>query len=295
MEIINIRRSVRKFKEDKISEEIIDLIILLTKKYIYDRNEPDRSIDVLDEVCSRVSMKENENITLLLNSSVLDAECEENKVKSVTAWQLTTYSYHKVTAKYFADCSGDSILAPLTGAEHRIGREAKSEYNEKIGPETADRKTMGMSCLLQARETDHPVKYIPPKWANIYETDEDFMECYHFCEELNFSTIHVFPFSVRTGTAAASMAQQVDEKTKKERTHKLLDLSLKLTDKYYNKFLNKKVDVLVEETGKESAWGLGHTDSYLLVELSEKVETNKFYSVKILEIKDNVAIGKIEK
>ncbi|MBE7034149.1 MAG: FAD-dependent oxidoreductase, partial [Ruminococcaceae bacterium] len=108
------------------------------------------------------------------NSSVLDAECEDNKVKSVTAWQLTTYSYQKVTAKYFADCSGDSVLAPLTGAEHRIGREAKSEYNEKIGPETTDRKTMGMSCLLQARETDHPVKYIPPKWANVYETDEDF-------------------------------------------------------------------------------------------------------------------------
>ena len=119
-------------------------------------------------------VKENENITLLLNSSVLDAECEDNKVKSVTAWQLTTYSYQKVTAKYFADCSGDSVLAPLTGAEHRIGREAKSEYNEKIGPEVADRKTMGMSCLLQARETDHPVKYIPPKWANVYETDEDF-------------------------------------------------------------------------------------------------------------------------
>lgn len=119
-------------------------------------------------------VKENENITLLLNSSVLDAECEKGRVTSVTAWQLTTYCYHKVTAKYFADCSGDSILAPLTGAEHRIGREANSEYNEKIGPETADSKTMGMSILLRARETDHPVKFIPPKWANVYEKDEDF-------------------------------------------------------------------------------------------------------------------------
>lgn len=119
-------------------------------------------------------IKENENITLLLNASCLDAESEKGEIKSVTAWQLTTYSYHKVEAKYFADCSGDSILAPLVGAEHRIGREAKSEYNEQIGPDVADNKTMGMSILLQARETDHKVEFIPPEWANVYETDEDF-------------------------------------------------------------------------------------------------------------------------
>lgn len=119
-------------------------------------------------------IKENENITLLLNTSCLHAECEEGVIQSVTAWQLTTYSWHKVSARYFADCSGDSVLAPLTGARYRIGREGNSEYNETIGPKVSDAKTMGMSMLLQARETDHPVKYTPPKWANVYETDEDF-------------------------------------------------------------------------------------------------------------------------
>ena len=119
-------------------------------------------------------IKENENITLLLNASCLEAECENNEIKSVTAWQLTTYTYHKVFSKIFADCSGDSILAPLTGAEHRIGREAKSEFGEYFGPDVADRKTMGMSCLIQARETDKPVKFIPPEWANVYPTDADF-------------------------------------------------------------------------------------------------------------------------
>ncbi len=119
-------------------------------------------------------IKENDNVTLLLNSSCLDAECENGKIVSVTAWQLTTYTYHKVKAKYFADCSGDSILAPLTGAMHRLGREAKHEFNEDIGPEITDQKTMGMSLLIQARETDKPIKYIPPTWANKYESDEDF-------------------------------------------------------------------------------------------------------------------------
>ncbi|MBQ4119922.1 MAG: FAD-dependent oxidoreductase [Clostridia bacterium] len=119
-------------------------------------------------------VKENKNITLLLNASCLDAERDGNTIKNVTAWQLTTYTWHKVSAKYFADCSGDSILAPLTNAKHRIGREANDEYNETIGPKVADHKTMGMSLLLQARETDHPVKFTPPEWANVYKTDEEF-------------------------------------------------------------------------------------------------------------------------
>ena len=119
-------------------------------------------------------VKENKNITLLLNASCLDAQCDGNAIQSVTAWQLTTYSWHQVTAKYFADCSGDSVLAPLTGAGYRIGREGNGEYQETIGPKKADHKTMGMSLLLQARETDHPVPFIPPEWANVYETDADF-------------------------------------------------------------------------------------------------------------------------
>lgn len=44
------------------------------------------------------------------------------KIMSVTGWQMTSETYHTVEAAYFADCSGDSILAPLTGAGFRLGR-----------------------------------------------------------------------------------------------------------------------------------------------------------------------------
>ncbi len=118
--------------------------------------------------------KENENITLLLNTSCLSAEMDKYHIISVTGWQLTTYSYVTVTAKYFADCSGDSILAPLTGAAWRRGRESREEYGETIAQEVADDKTMGLSVFLCARETDHPVTFTPPPFANVYETDADF-------------------------------------------------------------------------------------------------------------------------
>ncbi|MBR5519362.1 MAG: FAD-dependent oxidoreductase [Clostridia bacterium] len=111
------------------------------------------------------------NLTLLLNSSCLDATMDGQKIQSVTAWQSNAETFHKVRATYYADCSGDSILAPLSGAEYRYGREAKSEFNETIPPDVADKKTMGMSCLFQIRETTKKVEFTPPEWAYTYETD----------------------------------------------------------------------------------------------------------------------------
>ena len=114
------------------------------------------------------------NIQMFLNCSCLDCEMNGNKIVSIKGWQTTTQRYHTIKAKYFADCSGDSILAPLTGAEFMLGREAKSEYNESIPPEKADKKTMGMSCLLEGRETASPKKFIPPVWAHEYPDDSCF-------------------------------------------------------------------------------------------------------------------------
>lgn len=111
------------------------------------------------------------NIKLFMNCSCNDAKMDGDKIKSITGWQMTTETWHTITADYFADCSGDGILAPLTGAEFRLGREARDEFDESIAPLKSDEKTMGMSCLLQLREYDSPQKFIPPKWAYKYPDD----------------------------------------------------------------------------------------------------------------------------
>ena len=131
-------------------------------------------------------MRFQENLLPILNASVNQAEMDGNRIVSVKAWQLTTETWHTIRAKVFADCSGDSILVPLTGAEHRIGREAREEFDEDIEPETADRKTMGMSCLIQARETDRPQKFVPPPWANVYATEDDLPHRGHDLRKTNF-------------------------------------------------------------------------------------------------------------
>jgi hypothetical protein len=113
-----------------------------------------------------------EGLDYLLNCSCLDAGMEGDQIASIRGWQLTTQTYHTVRAKIFIDCSGDSILAPLTGAEYRVGRESSREFGEDIAPDQADRRTMGMSCLIQAREHADKRTYTPPFWAEKFTKEK---------------------------------------------------------------------------------------------------------------------------
>ena len=132
---------------------------------------PTMNYSVWDTVLHQMILQE-ENITLLLNCSCLGCEMDENKISAVTGWQLNSYTFHTVRAKIFMDCSGDSILAELSGAAYRVGRESRDEFGEYAAPDVADSYTMGSSCLIEARKTDHPCTFIPPQWAYTYPDDE---------------------------------------------------------------------------------------------------------------------------
>ncbi len=110
------------------------------------------------------------NIVLLLNTSVRSVSADGNGIRSVAAWDTNAYTEYQIFGKFFADCSGDSILR-LSGAEYRVGREARSEFNESHAPEEADSKTMGSSILVQLRRTKRDVPFHAPDWA------------YHFTDE----------------------------------------------------------------------------------------------------------------
>lgn len=113
------------------------------------------------------------NLTPFLNCSCTGAEMDGGRIASIQAWQLTSQTWHKIEAKYFIDCSGDSILAAVTGAEFRTGREARAEFNEDIQPHRGDAKTMGNSLLIQMRRTGAPQKFTPPSWAYRFDSPED--------------------------------------------------------------------------------------------------------------------------
>lgn len=82
------------------------------------------------------------NITLYLNTCVYDAEISDHTVRSVTAFNPQTGTYHTIEGDLFADCSGDGALAYMAGAEYRMGAEDREEYGEKFAPD----KTNTANC-----------------------------------------------------------------------------------------------------------------------------------------------------
>lgn len=124
------------------------------------------------------------------------------------------------------------------------------------------------------------------------ETKEDFLESYNNANEIKFGKIHVFPYSKRDGTVAAKMKSIVTDAEKKERTHKMITLSNKLENEYYNKFIDKTLSVLVEEVFDK--YCTGHTDNYIKVIINKKLEHNKFYNVKIIKVDNCDVYGEVE-
>ena len=124
------------------------------------------------------------------------------------------------------------------------------------------------------------------------ETKEDFLESYNNANEIKFGKIHVFPYSKRDGTVAAKMKSIVTDAEKKERTHKMITLSNKLENEYYNKFIDKTLSVLVEEVFDK--YCTGHTDNYIKVIINKKLEHNKFYNVKIIKVDNCNVYGEVE-
>ena len=121
-----------------------------------------------------------------------------------------------------------------------------------------------------------------------HETDEDFNETISNLKKIGFSKIHTFPYSKRDNTPAANM-EQVKDSIKKERVDVILKLSDELENIYYSKFLDKDIEVLVEESYKDKS--IGHTDNYLKVIINKEIPHNTFCKVKVKKIENLCVIA----
>ena len=97
------------------------------------------------------------------------------------------------------------------------------------------------------------------------ETEEEFKETIDTIKKIEFTKLHVFPYSRRKGTVADEMENQIDEKIKKERVKILMELSKELEIKYMEKFIDKEV-IFIPEISKEE-YLIGHTGNYLNVKI----------------------------
>ena len=119
------------------------------------------------------------------------------------------------------------------------------------------------------------------------ETPECFEETYEFLDGLDVTQLHVFPYSERPGTSALSIPYVVSEKDKKLRVKRLLELSDKKTQAFYERHIGQEAEVLMEKATRGRAMH-GFTKNYIRVELSAKdadpALDNQLVSVKLGEL-----------
>ena len=112
------------------------------------------------------------------------------------------------------------------------------------------------------------------------ETDEEFNETYKFLKEIKFYKMHIFKFSIRHGTKAEKMENQILPDIKEKRSNILLELSDKNETEYLESYIGKDIEVLFEE--KEGEFYKGHTSNYLMAKVkSDENLINKIVNVKV--------------
>ena len=122
------------------------------------------------------------------------------------------------------------------------------------------------------------------------ETEDDFQEAYDFIQSIGFQEIHVFPFSMRQGTPAAKMKYQVDGAIKKERVHRLLELSDQLKLSYYNQQIGSVKEVIIEQ--EKDGWLMGHSNDYVSIKLKGQLSLlGEMIQVKLIEMDFPYMIG----
>lgn len=116
------------------------------------------------------------------------------------------------------------------------------------------------------------------------ESDEEFEQSYSFCRQAGFANIHVFPFSPRPETAAATMPGQIKDKAKAERNRRMIELSRSCRRRFCERFLGQTMPVLWEqEASPGSGVYSGLTGNYIRVFANnERSLSNEITRVKLV-------------
>ncbi len=123
------------------------------------------------------------------------------------------------------------------------------------------------------------------------EGDNEFNETLDTLAKIKFSKIHTFPYSKRDGTVAASMSNQVDNTTKKERVNKVLKLSYINEIEYFKENIGKTFSGVIESRSNDKKIVL--TSNYIPVIVDTNLDNNTILNVKITSVKDDNVYGEI--
>ncbi len=126
------------------------------------------------------------------------------------------------------------------------------------------------------------------------ETEEDFQESKNFVDRIDFYETHIFKYSKREGTRAATMPDQVDEQEKTRRSNIMLEMNAEKMQKYEQLWMGQDVEVLFEEITEKDGirYASGHTKEYLRImhPCGDEPEDKWINQIKTITLMDNSQI-----
>ncbi len=226
-------------------------------------------VDVLHEVCTLVQNGHKEIVLTGIHTGNYGAEFENYdfaslleelvQIKRLERLRISSIEITEINDRVLKIIEENNILVshmhiPLQSGADAILKNMKRKYDIKyFKDKTKHLRTIRPDISI----TTDVIVGFPG------ETEEDFEEMVQNIKEINFSKLHVFPYSKRDGTVAATMKNQIDESLKKKRAHILLELSKELELEYMNKFIDREVEYIPEVY--KDGYLIGHTGNYLSI------------------------------
>lgn len=165
------------FRKNARETGIVEEIALKNRKF----NEHN-SFCVSDTIYWELA-KQEENLTLYLNTSMIDVEMDAaDHISRIYAVQLPTEKKFAIDADVFVDATGDGTLAYYAGAEFMVGRESRETFGEPHALDQADNYTMGNTLMFTTVDVGYKIPFHKPEWAYSY-TEEDLKHRKHCAGE----------------------------------------------------------------------------------------------------------------
>ena len=206
-----------------------------------------------------------------------DLLTEINEIEGIDRIRLGSLDPHAVTRDFVDKIKGLDKVMPHFHISMQSGctrtlNMMKRKYNIDMAKKNLDYLRL---CIPDAQLSADVITGFPG------ETDEDFNTTCEFFKNEKFLHLHIFPYSIRKGTVAAEMKEQIPEQIKKDRLHALSELQKEIKASLLADFIKNCEDVSVLFETNEDGYAIGHAHNFMEV----KVKTDSDLSGEILKVK----------
>ena len=212
------------------------------------------------------------------------------KIDGITRIRLGSIYPDRITDRFISVMKNPKIMPHLHISLQSCDDDVLRAMRRKYGVELIKERLQKLKLEVENIEyTADVIVGFPGETEKMYENTKEAIK------EIGFSSLHVFPYSEREKTLAATFKDQIPMQVRRERVIDLEKAQEECGEKIREKYLGKELTVLVEEQKKGSYFG--YSKNYLRVEILGKeniiLKTNDEVKVKIISIEKELLIGEL--